>query len=882
MMSRTLLHAALVGTALSLWAPRSEVRAQTPDTLARPTLQATRTSAEIRVDGRLNEDAWQQAPVATDFVQSRPNPGKPASERTEARVLYDERAVYVAMRMYDRPDSIAAQLTRRDGVGGYSDWAQVVLDSYFDRRTSFSFGVNPRGVKLDGQQFNDTGDDLGWNAVWDVATQTDSLGWTAEFRIPLSQLRFRAGGEQSWGITFLRDIARREERSSWAPILPTRPGFVSQFGTLTGLVGLPAPRRLEISPYSVARLTRAPGDAADPFYQANEFRASVGADLQYGLSSNLTLTATINPDFGQVEADPAVVNLSAFETFFPEKRPFFQEGSEIFRFGFGGGANLFHSRRIGRQPQGRAPGEAAWVDAPEATTILGAAKLTGKTANGWSIGVLDAITGGEEARYITRTGEELRAHVEPRANYGVARVIKDFRGGQSALGAMLTTTHRDLPRDGSLSFLPSAAYTGGVDGRHRFRGGNYEVSGWVTGSNVRGSTGAIRRIQLAPGHYFQRPDAPHLSVDTTLTGLAGSAGTLSVGKIGGGHWTWQLRGYATSPGLEVNDLGFGHNADVAGTSATLGYNEFKPGPLFQRWNVYAGTGSGWSFGGEQTAFGYLYSGVNLQLKNFWSVATGAQYHTPYLSTSALRGGPALRLEANSGYHLQVSSDRRKRVNGNFGFGHYFDHDSDKCSLALFGSLSARPSPRATLSLGPSIFWSTSPEQYLARREVGGEPRYILGHLEQVTTSLTARLNYTFTPDLSLEFYAQPFVSAGAYPRFREVVDPRAERFSDRFRTLGEGDLVYDVENRRYRVDLDGDGQFETRFGNPDFNFRSLRGNAVLRWEYRPGSTLFLVWQQQRSGFEPFGDFQFGRDAGAIFREPARNVFLVKATYWIGS
>jgi hypothetical protein len=852
------------------------------DSLRAPprTLQAARAAGEIRVDGRLDEAAWSAAGVAGDFVESYPNAGVPARLRTEARILYDAGALYVGMRMYDpAPDSIAAQLSRRDTREGYSDWVGVMIDSYHDRRTGFAFGVNPRGVKRDVFLFNDRSEDFGWDAVWDVATQVDSLGWTAEFRIPLGQLRFAAGeppGGRVWGLQIARDVARNESRSTWSPWKQGDGGFVSRFGRLTGLSGLAAPRRAELQPYSVARLTRAPGNPESPFYRANDPGASVGADFKYGVTSNLTLTGTVNPDFGQVEADASEVNLSAFESFFPERRPFFVEGMDIFRFGFGGGANLFYSRRIGRRPQGSVPGGALFSEAPEATTILGAAKLSGKTSGGWSVGVLEALTAPEEARYAPREGGEEQAPVEPLTNYGVARVVKDFRGGQSALGGIFTTTHRRLPRDGTLGFLPGSAYAAGVDGRHRFGAGNYELSGWLAASDVQGSARAIRRLQAAPGHYFQRPDADHLEVDTLLTRLSGWAGRLSVGKIGGGHWTWNLQANAYSPGLEVNDLGFHHETDRITPSASLGYRQFQPGPVFRNWGVNFGTGAGWSFGGEQNLFPYAYTGFNFQLKNYWGGSVGAQHHWAYLSTSALRGGPALLQAPNSGYYLSLYSDRRRPVNGSFTFGDYFDLGTDRRSLFLSLSLAARPSPRATVSLGPMLSSRTDPEQYVARRGT----HHLLGEIHQVTTALTTRLNYTFTPTLSLELYAQPYISAGDYVRFREVRDPRARNVSERFHTFSGRELAYDAEQRRYRVDLDGDGRMDADFRDPDFNFKQLRSNAVLRWEYRPGSTLFVVWSQGRTGMDPDGSFRFGRDAGRLFGADPTNVLLVKLNYWL--
>ncbi|HEX2091619.1 MAG TPA: DUF5916 domain-containing protein, partial [Longimicrobiaceae bacterium] len=579
-----LAHLALLGTTLAA-APADSVKS-----VAAARLPAGQAPA---IDGRLDEEVWTRAEPARGFVQYAPNPGAPATHDTEARIVYDDQAIYVAVRMYDpRPDSVVGQLARRD-ESPHSDWVQVGFDSYHDRRTAYVFGINPRGVKQDFFLYNDTNDDATWNAVWDAAARVDSAGWTAEFRIPLSQLRYSArdlDADKVWGFNIRREVARTKEETFWAPVLPNVAGVVSRFGELRGLSGLPSPRRLEVQPYSMAQVTRAPQESGNPFYRRNDPAAGLGADIKYGISSNFTLTATLNPDFGQVEADPSQVNLSAYETFFPEQRPFFVEGSDIFRFGIGAGDGdfgseaLFYSRRIGRSPQGmsRVPGDADFRETPEASTILGAAKLTGKTPGGWSVGVLDAVTGREEARYSIGDARRSTA-VEPLTNYGVVRVSRDFRQGRSAVGGIVTTVHRHLPDEDSLEFLRSAAYAGGVDVRHRFGGGNYELRTWALGSLIRGDSTAIRRAQRTSTRYFQRPDADHLTYDWTRTSLAGWAASAELLKIGGSNFSWGGIANVRSPGFEVNDLGYERNADQALVAAFAGYRRPNAGKLFRNW-----------------------------------------------------------------------------------------------------------------------------------------------------------------------------------------------------------------------------------------------------------------------------------------------------------
>ncbi|HEX6536082.1 MAG TPA: DUF5916 domain-containing protein [Gemmatimonadaceae bacterium] len=881
------------GATPSLPAAPRDAASRTATASRKVTVGTRITGSPPTIDGRLDEPVWRTAPVATGFVQQRPTPGQPATERTEARVLYDDHALYVAMRMYRAERGrIASTVARRDYTG-YSDWAQVMVDSYHDRRTAFRFAVNPAGVQKDVLEYDDgNGEDVGWDAVWESAARTDSLGWTAEFRIPLSQLRFStrdAGGSGLvWGIDFIRDDASKNERDYWAPIPPQGPGFVHWFGDLTGLHGIAAPSRLEVLPYTLGSATHAPGSDADPFFRQNDLDGKVGADLKYGLTSDLTLTAALNPDFGQVEADPSVVNLTAFETFFPEKRPLFLEGEQFFTFGIGfpyfvPGAGFnndrpFYSRRIGRAPQGGVPDSAVYSDAPEATTILGAAKISGRTAGGWSLGVLDAVTQREEARYSMENGAHLRAPVEPLTNYAVARGIKDFREGRSAIGGIVTAADRSIGAD-ALSWLRSGAYTAGVDGRHRFHDDEYEVSASVLGSRIEGSAESITLVERAPGHFFQRPDARYLRDDSTRTSLTGLATTAQLAKIGGGNWRWGVAGLTRSPGFEINDLGFQQSADWLVAGAQLGYLDFTPGRHIRDWNVFASATSGWTYGGERRATGIDVNGQIDWLSN-WTAFVELSQRLPALSIDALRGGPALRVPASTALFASISSDNRRRafvtLEGNVSR----EPETGGHDVWINPVVDVRASGRSEISFGPYVEWTVNPWQFVTRADALGAPHYLFGDIRQTTVSLTARVSYSFTPTFSLQLYGEPFISAGKYSAFKEVVDPRAAHFDDRFHTFGGSELSYETDARRYDVDLNGDGASDLRFANPDFNFKQFRSTTVLRWEYRPGSTLFVVWSEGRSRFDPTGDFALGHDAGRLFRAPATDVLLVKLNYWM--
>jgi hypothetical protein len=896
-------HAYLALAALLLLPPQTDAWAQNGSSAgtaaaareARAPLiaQGVRIAAEApTVDGRLDDTAWQAATPLTGFVQMRPSPGEAATERTEVRVLYDDQAIYVGMRMYDRtPEEVAAQLGRRDASGIHSDWAHVIIDSYHDRRTGFRFSVNPRGVMKDVLHFDDHSEDVNWDAVWEAAAVRDEEGWTAELRIPLSQLRFSPATEETemvWGINFGREIARRGEWSWWSPVLPTTGGMVSQSGELHGLRDLRPGRRLEVLPYSVARLTRAPGEAANPFHSANDPGVALGGDVRYGLTSELTLSATFNPDFGQVEADPSQVNLSGLESFFSEKRPFFLEGSNIFRFGIGtddgSGEGLFYSRRIGRVPQRSVQAPSSYVSAPDVTRILGAGKVSGKTANGWTVGLLNAVTAPEEARIAAFDGTRTTTPVEPLTNYSVMSLSRDFRQGQSTLGILGTATHRRLNDEGALSFLTSQAYSSGVRGQHQFAGRTWEANFWLAGSHVRGSEAAITRVQLAPGRYFHRPDADHLTFDSTRTSLSGTAANFGLWKFGGSKIRGGFGGHVRSPGFEVNDLGFMGETDQALLYTSWRYQQYEPQGIFRNWSLGINPSVGWTTGGEHV-WSQVGHWANYELKNFWNGGWWVGYRPEALATLSLRGGPATVRPAHLRYNAWLNSDRRKPLRGGVSVWGQPRDEAGRWDYGVGGGLTFRPSSQLSMAVNPSYNRTENTWQYVAQPELAASRDYVFGRLSHRTVSVTTRLDYIFSPTVSFQFYAQPFVSAGEYTDFLAVADPRAAAFADRFVPIGHG-MSLDPATGRYRVDRTGDGVADYTLRRPDFNFKQLNSNAVLRWEYRPGSTLFVVWNQGRTDFHQDGSFDASRDFGRLLGmergyvvEPT-NTLLVKVSYWL--
>lgn len=858
-------------------ADRSAIAPASPPAPA--VLEAVRLSGpEPTIDGRLDDEAWTRAPVAGDFVQFEPDEGEPATQRTEARVLYGADGLFVAIRAFDRaPDSIAGQLTRRD-QRSYSDQVAVIVDSYFDRRTAFQFAVNPVGVKSDVYHFDDVNENGNWDAVWDAAAAVDAEGWSAEFKIPYSQLRFRPGSEQTWGINFVRTIARRQEQSVWAPTRRSESAVVSRFGELRGLRDLAPPRRLEIVPYTLAKVDRAPGSAADPFWSANDLGGAAGADVKYGVTSNLTLDLTINPDFGQVEADPSQVNLTAYETFLPERRPFFVEGANLFSFGLGfgdggGGEGLFYSRRVGRAPQGSADaGTGGHKHVPAETTILGAAKLSGKTAAGWSIGVLDAVTAQESAEIAPAAGPRREQVVEPLTNYLVTRISRDFRNGRSAVGGIATSVAREGGIARTLE-LRSMAFAAGLDTRHRFDQDRWEVSAFALATRVDGSEKAIAKAQRSSARYFQRPDADHTVLDTTRTSLAGTSLGVNLSKIAGGHWRFGSGLTTRSPGFEPNDLGFMSETDFVNAFLYLGYDQSTPQGPFRRWRLNANAWDGWTTGWEHFGAGGNVNG-NFQLRSYWGGYGGLNYNGVGINTAVLRGGPAYLKEPNWNWWYGLNSDSRKPVQlflngwGNARFA------SESYSYGLSPEVSWRPSGRAQVSLGVNYNRNLEDVQWVERVGTGDAARYVFGRMDQSTVGVTTRLDLAFTPTLTLQLYAQPFVSGGTYSDLKQTADPRAERYEDRFAPVPAR-----LEGEKYFADLNGDGAEES-FKKPDFNSREFHSNVVLRWEYQPGSALFVVWAQGRENSAKTGAFDLEGDLQDLFSTRPRDVFMVKLSYWL--
>lgn len=804
------------------------------------------------IDGRGDDAAWRAAAMIDQFQQARPSEGGEARFRTEARVTYDANNLYILVRAFDpHPDSIVGLLSRRDDQTE-SDQIIVMLDSYHDRRSGYEFVVNPAGVKADYAIYNDGNEDPAWDAVWDASARVDSLGWVAEYRIPLSQLHYAQQEEGTFGLLVWRVIQRYGEEVTWPLYRQSQSGFVSQFGELAGLRGLASPGRMELSPYLVTKNVEGP--ATNDFARDQEL--TVGADLKLRLASNLVLNATVNPDFGQVEADPSELNLSAFETFFREKRPFFVEGKGLFTFNVNcvvvvdcsTGEGLFYSRRVGRSPQLAGMYQAG--DETPTTRIVGAAKVNGRLPGGFSLGVFDAVTGRVAGAHDTT--------LEPTTNYAVVRLNQDGDGGNSSLGLIATATNRSL--DGATSpFLRRAAYTGGLDARRRFAQ-RFEFSGSFAMSRVEGSRAAIARTQRDPVHLYQRPD-DDLRYDSTRTSLSGANVELRFAKVGGKRLRFETAYQRRGPGFELNDIGFLRQADrQAWTSwAALAFRD--PTRVYRtlRWNF--NNWEYWNTAGLPTERAFN-SNVHIEFTNRWWLHAGGtvgQLGTTYCDRCA-RGGPALRQDGYIAPWLGLEGDGRRMLVPYLWVNYWRGDQGRSESVSLSPEVQLKLSSRFNSSMGVNFSWDRNDTQYYGTfTDSVSALHYTFAHLRQRTLSFTWRLDYTFTPNATLQLYASPFVTKGTFSRVREIGDVRSDRYDDRYQPYGDPAVTADPGG---------------------FNFQQFRSNVVFRWEYRPGSTLFLVWSQGRESVADHeGRDSFGSDLRHLFRQRADDTFLVKVSYW---
>lgn len=866
-------------------APQTAARSELP---ALPTLRAHRLDGSIRVDGRLDEAAWALAPAATNFIQVDPDNGALATEQTEVRVLFDDQALYIGARMFDsEPSRIRALLARRDESLNNADLVEFYIDSYHNRVDGFVFRITPAGAVRDAAILANGGQDNSWDAVWESEAQIDSLGWVAELRIPFSQLRFTpSSGEQTWGMQVSREVSRKNEKSQLAFTPRHATGGPARWGTLAGLHNLPRSRHLELLPYATTRAEYLRVASGDPFRGKSEYRANAGGDVRYGLTSSLTLSATVNPDFGQVEVDPARVNLSANELFFPERRPFFVEGADLFRYGRIRSFNnrgvpaIFHSRRIGRPPQRNVSGAHDFVDAPSEATIAGAAKLTGRTRKGLSGGLLDAVTLRETARHQSRSGLTGTDVVEPLTNYLLARARQELNSGNTQFGVIATAVNRDLEDDALSAMLRRTAHVAGVDVNHSFLNRTYSLDGSFAASRVSGSQSAIAATQRSSVHWFQRPDLRAATFDPERTSLQGYTWQAAAAKNSGrrtiGSVVWQ----GVSPGFESNDMGFQSSSAFHAVSTVFGLKRDEPTRFLRNWLAGPFTGHTWNFDGNMTDE-YYGMHVDGRFPNFWNFQLNTTRAPEVYDDRLTRGGPLARRAGRNVMEIDLSTDQRKVWMAELELD-LVTVDDGGHDVGVEVEFTIRPTPELRVSVSPGYTNGRYMRQYVtsyadaAAGQTHGR-RYVFGELDYHELALETRVDWTFTPRFSVQVFAQPLIADGQFRSYSSLARSRTRDFHQHT----EGDGTLERVGNRWAVRGPEAGATQFTLGPSGFSSTALVGNAVARWEYRPGSALFVVWQQRRAGDDGIPGFRLGRDVRGAFDQPPENVFAVKATWWLG-
>ncbi len=864
------------------------LRAQevTPPEIAIPKKQypTQRAGKAPTIDGLLNDEAWQQVEWTGDFTQLQPDKGAAPSQQTAFKVLYDAKNLYIAIRAFDtEPAKIEERMSRRDGFAG--DWVEINIDSYFDHRTAFSFTASASGVKGD-ETISNNGDiwDSSWDPIWYLRTSSDEEGWIAELRIPLSQLRFADKPMHTWGLQVNRYLFRQQERSSWQYIPPDAPGWVHLFGELHGIEGVKPQKQLEIQPFVLAKAESFEKEEGNPFADGNDQSVSFGVDGKIGITSDITLDFTINPDFGQVEADPSQVNLSAFQVYFREQRPFFVEGNNILTFPLtesaAGGSfnsdNLFYSRRIGGLPHHYPDLEdEEYANAPDNVTILGAVKLTGKNKKGFSWGLLESVT-AEETAEIDLHGKRRNLTVEPLTNYLVGRFQQDLSEGKTVFGGMLTAVNRNIDSP-HLEFIHREAYSGGLDITHYLKDRKYYLSGNFSMSQVNGTKEAILNTQTASERFFQRPDADYVSVDSSRTSLTGTSGTFKIGKASGDirfqtGFTWR------SPEFAINDAGFLRSSDLLHHYAWGQYRKQQPFSVFRSLVVNLNEYLSFDFGGTNT-YRAANTNIHTQFKNFWSLSTGSTLEGASISNADLRGGPGIRYPGGIDVWYNIGSDSRRKLN--LELNHYtrWGREGFSRNQEIYGGVAYQPFNALRVSLGANLSFNQNQMQYVATESFGEEARYLTANINQETYGLEMRFTYMMTPNLSLQFWGQPFASRGAYKQFKIVTAPKADAYENSFTILSPQQLSFSETNESYGIDENLDGTVDYEIDNPDFNFVEFRSNMVVRWEYIPGSTLFVVWNQGRSDLLPVNrSYRMGSLSEGLMDVYPHNIFLIKYTY----
>lgn len=835
------------------------------------------------VDGTLNDSVWITGAWENDFRQFSPDEGALPTQKTEFKIAYDDNFIYVAFRCLDsEPSKISHILTRRDDIQG--DRVGVEFDSYNDHITAYCFYTSAAGVKWDYTSSDNNGSDDNWNPIWWVKTSRDGSGWYAEMKIPLSELRFKPAENSSWGFQVGRRIYRIQEVDLWQPMKRNQQGWNANLGILKWNDKMKSKLPLNITPYFVGQLDRFAKDTENPFERTGkDSKLNAGFDAKLGISNNWTADVTVNPDFGQVDADPSQVNLSAYELFQQERRPFFIEGRNIFSYGVGvgdgdlGTETLFYTRRIGRRPHYSPDlNDNEHIKKDNFTRIIGAAKISGRNAKGLSVGILEAVTAREFAK-IDDGNSRKELEVEPLTSYSVVRVNQELNNANTQFGTMLTSTIRDLDAS-QLNYLHRNAITGGVNFLQYFNSKKWSLTFSTYFSRVNGSKEAILNTQEAAGHYFQRPDAPHISVDSSKTSLLGNGGRLVMSKESG-RLRMMFCTLWKSPQLEVNDLGFVRSVDDIMPIYWTGYRFTKPKGIMRSASLNLNAWANWTYGGEFKGYGGNVNG-GITFKNLWSLSAGSNFNLKQVSVDLLRGGPSVKMSDSGNGWLYLSSDYSKKFAAEAGLslGGTLSNATDRW-IDLSTSITFRPLSLLSISVSPGYFKEDNALQYVTSVDVANQKQYILGTIAQEVFRVSLRVNLSITPDLTLQYWGQPFIATGNYTGFKRADNLSGASFTQRFHTFTANEIVYDAGAEAYKVSEQGHGSYS--FDMPNFTTREFLSNMVLRWEYRPGSTIYAVWSQNRESGTSFGKSRIQGDVGDLFREFPHNVFLLKFSYRFG-
>ncbi len=860
------------------------------------TYTATKTIKAPKIDGIIDDSVWMQAEWEGNFIQQKPFEKKAPSQQTQFKILYNNSSLYIAVRAFDAsPDSIEKRLTRRDDFEG--DWITLGIDSYHDLLTGFEFSINAAGVKCDEKVSNDDNNDDSWDPVWFGKTNIDNLGWTAEIQIPLTQLRFGKKDEYVWGLQIVRYLFRREEYSMWKFAAPSASGWVHHYGELHGIKDIKPKKQRELTPYVLGKVEFYEGNENNPFSSGQDLSGAIGLDGKFGVTNDLTLDFSINPDFGQVEADPSEVNLSTFETYFTEKRPFFIEGNNILSQGITSTGSysdddLFYSRRIGKAPSLTPETDAnytEYVNMPQSTSILGAFKLTGKTKNGLSLGILESVTQKEWAEIArdVSVGEEKEFEyrkeiVEPLTNYFVSRIEKDLNESNTQVGAMVTAVNRKLETDQLRSQLHKSAYSAGFNFKQQWKDKTYYIDINAAVSQINGSKEDITTTQTSSPHYFQRPDASHITLDSNRTSLTGTGGTIEIGKAGNGKWSGINWLTFRSPGFNINDIGYLYRNDEIQQILWIRYQLDEPKSFYRNIKLNFNHWYGTTMGLE-----YRYHGINAnvhtQLKNYWRIGLSISADRKSYSPELLRGGPLLLSDPSVYSYGYIESDTRKKIHSELGYEEFFQRGGSAYYSNYWLDTDWQVYDALKITIEPTLYKRFNEIEYIANKSYQGETRYIRGSLNLIETSLTLRFTYNIGPDFTLQYYGMPFISCGRYTDFKQITDSKAEHFHNRFSEFSNDQISYNSEDNTYYIDEDNDNDSDYSFSNPNFNVKDFNSNLVLRWEYLPGSYLYIVWNQQRYQAETTGEYSFMRNSKDLFLNTyPEDIFLIKLSYRIGT